>query len=445
MTDNIDTNPNDASAATENYKDMMGTENPAPVADFEEGKVELSIPRKVVPDPEVEEEVEPEPEPEPDAVPIYHASYIDDEGIERMSPPTYDRSGMKEEKIPFKRPADSVNEAVAEIKEDILGDDTPADVNEFLSEVDDDPQVLPLETESSTSEMVDDEVPDFVRSWQNEQDNRSVDDEVNAALDGESENDMPEDDGFMLDEDFAEENNDEDDVTAGQNLEPDDIIVDDDEKPTSGGFIPRFELSPEEQAEAEKEDEPQDDDIPVEVTETLSDGDVISQEQMVLDDDDSMNWKNENAESEELPTVDVEIPETLEQKENTIIDEIVKEEPSEATKMRNNADLFAREYSGYLGDQYFVVDSRSLQGEFVGNDECNAIQINASQSSYGWGVHFDNGWFMGIRDVREYQLRHGNLPANNGEIMFGAKKMAFKNVSRIVLYEVPRYFTYLAK
>ena len=57
-------------------------------------------------------------------------------------------------------------------------------------------------------------------------------------------------------------------------------------------------------------------------------------------------------------------------------------------------------------------------------------------------MHFDNGWFMGIRDVREYQLRHGCLPSANGEVMFGAKKMAFKNVARIVLYEVPRYFTY---
>lgn len=453
MADNIETNPDEAPAVSETYKNMMGTENPPEVTDLEAGKVELSVPRKVEPDPDVEEEPEPEPEPEPDAVPIYHAPYVDEEGIEHFTPPTYDRSGMKEEKIPFKRPADSITEAAAEMKEDILDDDTPADINDFLSEVDDEPIIPTLEEEKKIEPnkldeepQHDDEVPDFVRSWKSQQEANSVDDEVNAALDGQDDDTAEgEDDGFMLDADFGDETEeDEDDVTAGQKLEPEDIIVDEGKKPASGGFIPRFELSPEEQAAAEKEDAPKDENQ-VELTETLSDGDVLKQQEVLVDADADSDFGADDSQTQELPTVDVEVPPTPQQTENMIMDEIVTEEPSEATKMRDNADLFAREYSGYLGDQYFVVDSQSLQGEFVGNNECNAIQINASQSSYGWGVHFDNGWFMGIRDVREYQLRHGCLPADSGEIMFGAKKMAFKKVSRIVLYEVPRYFTYLAK
>lgn len=441
MADNLDKNP-DEIEINETYKDMMGTENPEPVVGYEEGKVELSIPRKVEPDPEPEEEVEPEPEPEPDAVPVYHEAYVDDEGIEHMVPPTYDKSGMKEEKSLFMRPNSET--VVNDVKDDddMIGDNT-SDISDFLAEVDN-VSIPPLDEIKNDGDVPlfdneldeEEETPDFVRTWKQESNVQTLDDEVNAALDGDNdESELHEDDGFVLDEDFG----DNDDAL---NLADEDEMMEE-EGTAATGFIPKFELSPEEQIEAEKEDDVLEDKKPIEVRETLGDGDIVSQEEMVIDN------PNDELEAEEapveLPTVDAELPETEEQQENAIIDEIVKEEPSESTKMRNNADLFAREYSGYLGDQYFVVDSYSLQGEFVGNEECSAIQINASQLAYGWGVHFDNGWFMGIRDVREYQLRNGCLPSTSGEIMFGAKKMSFRNVSRIVLYEVPKYFTYISK
>ena len=426
MTDESEIKSATATEEALTYADMMGTTNPAPVENFEEGKVELSIPQKVVPDPDVVEEPEVVAEPEIEAVPIYGEGFVDEEGIEHMAPPTYDKSALPEEKPLFVKPADMGEPGKTE-------DTSDAEVQVDLTDV-----------EAGGGD--DEPVPDFVRSWKNEgETDFSLDDEVNAALDGEDEAlDTPqgeavEDDGFVW-EDVPDEQGDEllteDDVTEapGVSLQPEDIIVDEGQPAAQQAFIPRFELSPEEQQEAEFEDVEKQDNIVA--TEVLPDG-----EQVVED-----NFSDETAEAVSPLSEEAEIfPEAAEPVEETEalpVSETPAAEAETDAGYQNNDDLYAREYSGYLSDEYFVVDSHSLQGEFSGNDKCHAIQINASQSSYGWGVHFDNGWFMGIRDVREYQLRNGRLPSPNGEITYGVKKMSFRNISRIVLYEVPRYFTY---
>lgn len=500
MLEDTDVKNNDAEL---DYTDMMGSENPPEISGFEPDKVELSVPVKVQPDaePEPEPEALPEPESEVEAVPVYQEPFVDEDGVEHMAPPVYDKSALPEEKPLYNQQpnkdeflddasfevaqtADTESVVVSaeetKVAEDKVSTDEPvveqspqserhviaplpdwgknetASIDDFLSENDDSAAALEMEDAADVAVVeatpqaaeaeeqvvdttvddndTDDEVPDFVRSWNNgNAEQQTLDDTVNQALDGDD--DLEFDDSLDETDDVLFDDEDENVDDRQRNLSPEDIIVDDD-KPAIQGAIPKFELSPEEQEEAEIEDmEAQDKVVAVEVLpdgETIVDGEPHTEDSIIADepvepkDDEPLVITGEEVE----PIAPL----------NTEVEEVVAEDDDGG--YQNNDDLYAREYSGYLSDEYFVVDSQSLQGEFVGDDKCNAIQINASQSSYGWGVHFDNGWFMGIRDVREYQLRHGCLPSANGEVMFGAKKMAFKNVARIVLYEVPRYFTY---
>ena len=49
---------------------------------------------------------------------------------------------------------------------------------------------------------------------------------------------------------------------------------------------------------------------------------------------------------------------------------------------------------------------------------------------------------MNLRDVREYQIRNGALPAATGKIVFGQTELSFSNVEKIIVYERVRYFSY---
>lgn len=102
----------------------------------------------------------------------------------------------------------------------------------------------------------------------------------------------------------------------------------------------------------------------------------------------------------------------------------------------------AKWYSGNLEDRYFEFSCASQSGEFTGSDEVKNIHVNVGTSAYGWNVSFDNGLVMSMRDLQEFESKHGKMPSPNGEISHGALKLKFSNVERIVAYQTPQYFAY---
>lgn len=102
----------------------------------------------------------------------------------------------------------------------------------------------------------------------------------------------------------------------------------------------------------------------------------------------------------------------------------------------------AKWYSGNLEDRYFEFSGASQSGEFTGSDEVKNIHVNVGTSAYGWNVSFDNGLVMSMRDLQEFESKHGKMPSPNGEISHGALKLKFSNVERIVAYQTPQYFAY---
>jgi hypothetical protein len=103
---------------------------------------------------------------------------------------------------------------------------------------------------------------------------------------------------------------------------------------------------------------------------------------------------------------------------------------------------FLRAYSGTSSDAMFELEKGFVSSEFCGDEQCQTIHIDVGYDTYGWTVSFDNGVEMNVRDVREYQIRHGCLPASSGKIVYGQSCLTFSNVSRIVVFETVRYFSY---
>ena len=101
-----------------------------------------------------------------------------------------------------------------------------------------------------------------------------------------------------------------------------------------------------------------------------------------------------------------------------------------------------RWYSGTSADKVFTISKGFESGEFVADEECKTIHVNVGYDTYGWEVQFSNGIVMNLRDVREYQLRNGKLPAENGRIVYGNNELTFAAVKRIVVYQSVKYFSY---
>lgn len=102
----------------------------------------------------------------------------------------------------------------------------------------------------------------------------------------------------------------------------------------------------------------------------------------------------------------------------------------------------AKWYSGSENDKYFEFSADSQSGEFNGREELKNIHVNIGTSSYGWNVSFDNGLVMSLKDLQEFETKHGRLPSANGEIVHGALKLKFSNVEKIVVFQTPQYFAY---
>ena len=283
--------------------DMMGQVEPAAVSDFEAGKVELSVPRKYIP---VKKEPKKQPEAKPKlplgkAVPVFRTeTYVDDDGIEHMMPPSYDKSKMNLPQAKFKRP-----ENMSMIRDD-----------EVVAE-----QIRQEEAQKAAQE----ETPDFIREWQNS--SSDADNEVNDILD---------DDGVV---DLAIEGEDEEpdvsEKTENSLIKPeDDILVSGvDERDNQSEL-----LSAEEDAEfdmdqinkllaEQSEAEPKDEVLELGVDDLLGDGEQRAEveEQHVIPKFEIDDVESETSPAS-LPMLEVEpVKEITEEKIPTIEAEPVEE------------------------------------------------------------------------------------------------------------------------
>lgn len=101
-------------------------------------------------------------------------------------------------------------------------------------------------------------------------------------------------------------------------------------------------------------------------------------------------------------------------------------------------------YSGNISDKSYEVSFDNMPEFLEPNNEIGVINVMVD-SAYGWNVFFDNGVFMNLRDLKEYQVRNGKMPASAGRIIYGNKTVSFERIKRIVVYEKPSYFTYQVK
>lgn len=98
-------------------------------------------------------------------------------------------------------------------------------------------------------------------------------------------------------------------------------------------------------------------------------------------------------------------------------------------------------YDGQLGEKVYEISLNNMP-EFLDYDKnVKTIHVNID-SPYGWNVFFENGVFMNLMDLKEYQERNGSLPGTNGKIIYGNRMSSFEKIERIVVYEKPRYFSY---
>ena len=108
---------------------------------------------------------------------------------------------------------------------------------------------------------------------------------------------------------------------------------------------------------------------------------------------------------------------------------------------QDNFTLNLQWYSGTIGEKAYKLSIDKMP-EFLDEDnEKKVVHINVA-SGYGWNVFFDNGVFMNLSDLREYQERNGKIPCQSGKIIYADKTTTFEKIERIVVFEEPRYFSY---
>ena len=119
----------------------------------------------------------------------------------------------------------------------------------------------------------------------------------------------------------------------------------------------------------------------------------------------------------------------------------VEEKPQQPYDMIEEPN-FVHWYSGNSSEPLFEITKDTESSIITGSDECRLIHINVGYDTYGWLVEFDNGIYMSLSDVKEYQLRNGALPSSGGAITYGSNRYEFSGIERIVIYESIRYFSY---
>lgn len=98
-------------------------------------------------------------------------------------------------------------------------------------------------------------------------------------------------------------------------------------------------------------------------------------------------------------------------------------------------------YSGALEDDVYEISPENMPDVVDSDRKIRILQVNVD-SGYGWNVFFSNGVFMNLRDLAEYQERHGYIPYDSGKIIYGSKTTAFEKIEKIIVYENPKYFEY---
>ena len=101
-------------------------------------------------------------------------------------------------------------------------------------------------------------------------------------------------------------------------------------------------------------------------------------------------------------------------------------------------------YSGKLSDKAYRISINHMP-EFLDSDKTIRVVHVEVDSAYGWNVFFDNGVFMSLKDLKEYQERHGEMPCQDGKFVYGNKTSSFERILKVVVYERPRYFSYKVK
>lgn len=191
---------------------------------------------------------------------------------------------------------------------------------------------------------------------------------------------------------------------------------------------------------------------PEAVAEPAVDADSLSETETPVIDAEQSDIQNNN----EIPSIETEddnggevaaetvLPDASELIENNerATDEVLPEIPAGYDVAETPG--FVRWYAGTSAEPVFEVDKNSPSTMVQGDDDHKIIHINAGYDTYGWHVRFDNGVIMSLRDVREYQLRHGSIPANSGSIVYGDMQINFAAIEKITIYESVRYFTYAA-
>ena len=478
----------------ENYvsvADMMGQVDPAGIENFEAGKVELSVPRKVVavkktPQPKTVVKAKP---PLGKAVPVFQTeTYVDEEGIEHILPPRYDKSKMNLPQAKFKRPEnmpmirdDDVVAAQIKLDEeqklekeempDFLKEwDKPSsdmDVNDIL----DNDQSLDFAVEGDDDEVVSsDKKEPIVASSLDEQDRYSL---TNNISSDDEDIDMAQLDRLIAEQKSSEEKMPVLELGDNELLKEGDVrdshhyneipkfdasVVDD----FSDSFLGKDDngslddlLNDHEEAFSEKsqegrfdfsvgnvlEQEPEASETMVRESVVVEDASGEAEPVVMSEDkvDDVVSSEPEPMVVEPVMAHDVPVENLRPLLDATQTDVFVA--PSE-TRLEAEKH-YVQKYSGDLNTSYFVVSAQNFPVEFVAQGETKSLQINVGTSDYGWGVLFSNGILMGIADVRAYQLRHGKLPSSNGVLFYGTRKMSITDVERIVLYQTPQYFSYV--
>ena len=464
--------------------DMMGQVDPAGIENFEAGKVELSVPRKVVavkkaPQPKTVVKAKP---PLGKAVPVFQTeTYVDEEGIEHILPPRYDKSKMNLPQAKFKRPEnmpmirdDDVVAAQIKLDEeqklekeempDFLKEwDKPSsdmDVNDIL----DNDQSLDFAVEGDDDEVVSsDKKEPIVASSLDEQDRYSLTNDISSD---DEDIDMAQLDRLIAEQKSSEEKMPVLELGDNELLKEGDVrdshhyneipkfdasVVDD----FSDSFLGKDDngslddlLNDQEEAFSEKSQEGRFDfsvgnvlEQEPEASETMVRESVVAEPVVMSEDkvDDVVSSEPEPMVVDAAVAHDVPVENLRPLLDATQTDVFVA--PSE-TRLEAEKH-YVQKYSGDLNTSYFVVSAQNFPAEFVAQGETKSLQINVGTSDYGWGVLFSNGILMGIADVRAYQLRHGKLPSSNGVLFYGTRKMSFTDVERIVLYQTPQYFSYV--
>ncbi len=175
---------------------------------------------------------------------------------------------------------------------------------------------------------------------------------------------------------------------------------------------------------------------------------VLAEPEIVMDNDDFSFDKvedfNEQVADFEIPPVEEE---SVAPKQTLASEKFNPATVDESNFVENSAERqqeILNWYSGELKDKSYKISPENTP-EFLDTDKTIRVIHIETESCYGWNVFFDNGVFMNLHDLKEYQERHGEMPYQDGKIIYGNKTINFERILKIVVYEKPRYFSYVAK